>query len=65
MANDKLLPVHIVARRLSISRCTIYRLINAGILEAVNIGIGAHRQHRRITEVSVDKFLSKNNIEEN
>ncbi len=35
---DKLLPVHIVALRLAVSKHTVYRLINGGYLEAANLG---------------------------
>ena len=61
---DKLLPVHIVARRLAVSRNTVYRLINAGELKAVNVGIGYFRQQMRVFESAVNDFLNKKESED-
>ena len=60
MTSDRLLPANIVARRLSISCSTVYRLINAGELEAINVGAGLKPQWR-VKEGSVNAFLERKN----
>ena len=55
---EKLLPVHIVARRLSCSRDTVYRFIHAGCLKAQNIRT-RQKNYWRVYESSVTDFLSK------
>jgi excisionase family DNA binding protein len=58
---DKMLPVSTVAKRLSVSRQTIYNLILAGALEAIRTGPAAGI---RIFESSLDDFLKKRKNEE-
>jgi excisionase family DNA binding protein len=63
---DKLLPVHIVAKRLGCSKDTVYRLINAGELIAANTctrGQYARRNRWKVFEESVNNFVKKNTVE--
>jgi len=62
---QKLLSANNVAKRLSIScSCsTVYRLINAGLLEAVNVGVCVRPQWR-IRESSVNGILNRKNDRE-
>jgi len=53
MTTGKLLDVSQAARRLNVSRATIYRLINSGHLPASRLGT-AHCI--RITEAAVESF---------
>lgn len=48
-----------VAERLQTSRRTVYRLVESGKLEAVNVGVGGKRILRIIPD-SVDEFLLRN-----
>ena len=55
---SKLLSANIVAKRLNISLRTVYRLISAGEIKAVNVGAGTIPQWR-VPENVVNAFLDK------
>ncbi len=60
---DKLLPVSTAATRLGVSYRTIYRMIDAGDLWAVNISRGVKVRRYRVSENSINDFLVKNSWE--
>jgi len=65
MEQRKLLTVHIAARRLCVSRHTIYRLIYICELEAVNVAVGKKRAKWRVFESSVIELtIRKSNMNE-
>ena len=55
---EKLLPVHIVARRLGVSKATVRRLIRLGELKSINVKAGLIPQYR-VPEIAFYEFLSK------
>lgn len=58
MADQKLLKVADVVRRLQLGKTKIYELIATGELEAVKIG-----DARRVPEEAVDDFIAKRRAE--
>mgnify|MGYP002344726747 FL=1 len=51
-----------IAERFAVSTRTIYRLVDSGKLDAVNVGHGI-RRHLRVTDDALEYFLSRNNPE--
>jgi excisionase family DNA binding protein len=59
---DELLDIPTVAARLKISRLTIYRLIHADELKAVNVAIGKQRTKLRVTESAYAEFVASHTV---
>lgn len=56
---EKLLRVNVAAKRLGVSTRTVYRLVEAGHLQAHDVGSGKCRRTLRIPEKAVNVFLQE------
>jgi len=56
LAGGKLLPVHVVSDRLSLSKKTVYRLIDQGDLEAVRT---TRKKGLRVFEAELSRYVTK------
>lgn len=53
---DRLLDVNEVAAQLSVGKQTVYRLVSAGLLASVKVGLGKTKPRIRIAQSSVERF---------
>lgn len=59
---DNFLTIKEVADKLNVSKMTIYRVIKAGDLKAIDIGTGARRVYR-VSQKELNKFIEKQKTE--
>jgi excisionase family DNA binding protein len=58
MATDRFLSVKSAAVLLDVAPITVYRLVYAGHLKAVPVGLGKKRPHVRIAESTLRTFMA-------
>lgn len=58
MKEEKFYEVHEIAYKLKSCTSTIYRLIESGKLQAINIGNGTERNSYRISHKNYDNFIN-------
>jgi excisionase family DNA binding protein len=62
--DDKLLPVYVVAKRLSVCKLTLYRMIRENRIQAVNINKDGKRPIYRISERRLNDWLENSGRQE-
>lgn len=65
MNEEKFYSIKDFAQKLSITRGTVYALMKAGKIKAIDVGAGADRKVWRIPGSEINKLLDQDNVPRN